>query len=146
LNTHPATIVKSVLFTVFRRRGSMTTRNVRVRRVYEAPEPDDGTRVLVDRLWPRGLAKARAALDEWCKDVAPSDELRTWYHHDPERFEEFARRYRLELDDPRRASALAHLRELTKDRPVTLLTATRQPEISEAAVLAALLASPDSPD
>ena len=93
-------------------------------------------------LWPRGLAKAKAALDEWCKDVAPSDELRTWYRHDPERFEEFARRYRLELDDPQRASALAHLRELARDRPLTLLTATRQPEISEAAVLATLLGEP----
>jgi len=120
----------------------MTTRNIRVRRVYEKPEPDDGTRVLVDRLWPRGLAKARAALDEWCKDVAPSDELRTWYRHDPERFEEFARRYRLELDDPQRASALVRLRELARDRPLTLLTATRQPEISEAAVLATLLGEP----
>jgi uncharacterized protein YeaO (DUF488 family) len=63
---------------------------VRVRRVYEEPEPGDGTRVLVDRIWPRGLTKAKAALDEWCKDVAPSDELRTWYHHDPDRFEESA--------------------------------------------------------
>jgi len=123
----------------------MTTRNIRVRRVYEKPEPDDGTRVLVDRLWPRGLTKARAALDLWCKDVAPSDELRTWYGHDPERFEEFARRYRQELDDPQRASALAHLRELAQDRPLTLLTATRQPEISEAAVLAALLGEPGQP-
>jgi uncharacterized protein YeaO (DUF488 family) len=123
----------------------MTTPIIRVRRVYEEPEPDDGTRVLVDRLWPRGLSKAKAALDEWCKDVAPSAELRTWYGHDPARFEEFARRYRLELDDPGRASALAHLRALAKDRPLTLLTATRQPEISEAAVLAALLASPDRP-
>ena len=101
--------------------------------------------MLVDRLWPRGLSKAKAALDEWCKDVAPSAELRTWYGHDPARFEEFARRYRLELDDPGRASALAHLRALAQDRPLTLLTATRQPEISEAAVLAALLASPDRP-
>jgi uncharacterized protein YeaO (DUF488 family) len=123
----------------------MGTANIRVRRVYEKPEPDDGTRVLVDRLWPRGLAKAKAALDEWCKDVAPSDELRTWYRHDPERFGEFARRYRLELDDPQRASALARLRELARDRPLTLLTATRQPEISEAAVLATLLGEPGQP-
>ena len=76
----------------------MITPIIRVRRVYEEPEPDDGTRVLVDRLWPRGLSKAKAALDEWCKDVAPSAELRTWYGHDPARFEEFAGRYRLELD------------------------------------------------
>jgi uncharacterized protein YeaO (DUF488 family) len=114
--------------------------NVRVRRVYAEPEADDGTRVLVDRIWPRGVSKARAALDEWCKDVAPSDELRHWYGHEPGRFEEFARRYRRELEDPRRAEALAHLRALARDGPVTLLTATREPAISEAAVLASLLA------
>ena len=118
----------------------MTGGNVRVRRVYEDPDRDDGVRVLVDRIWPRGMTKARAALDEWCKDVAPSHELRTWYGHQPDRFEEFARRYRLELDDPPRAAALAHLRDLAGDRPVTLLTATREPAISEAAVLAPLLA------
>lgn len=112
---------------------------VRVRRVYEEPEPSDGARVLVDRIWPRGLTKARAALDEWCKDVAPSDALRTWYGHDPDRFAEFGRRYRLELQDPRRAEELARLRGLSKDRPLTLLTATRQSDISEAAVLADLL-------
>ena len=119
----------------------MAEDRVRVRRVYEEPDPGDGTRVLVDRIWPRGLTKARAALDEWCKDVAPSSELRKWYGHDPARFEEFGRRYRLELEDPERAEALAHLRALAKDGPLTLLTATRQPEISEAAVLAALLRS-----
>ena len=113
--------------------------NVRVRRVYEEPERGDGTRVLVDRIWPRGLTKAEAALDEWCKDVAPSAELRKWYSHDPDRFEEFGRRYRLELNDPGRAEALAHLRGIAQDRRLTLLTATRQPEISEAAVLAAML-------
>jgi len=112
---------------------------VRVRRVYEEPERGDGTRVLVDRIWPRGLTKARAALDEWCKDVAPSGELRKWYSHDPARFGDFGRRYQAELKDPRRAEALSHLRELAKDRQLTLLTATRQPEISEAAVLAQLL-------
>ena len=71
---------------------------VRVRRVYE--EPGDGTRVLIDRIWPRGLTKAKAALDEWCKDVAPSDELRTWYRHDPDRFEEFGRRTSLSCRIP----------------------------------------------
>jgi uncharacterized protein YeaO (DUF488 family) len=114
-------------------------RHVQVRRIYEDPEPTDGTRVLVDRIWPRGVSKARAALDEWCKNVAPSDELRKWYGHDPDRFEEFGRRYRRELEDPQRAEALAHLRGLAKDRQLTLLTATKRPEISEAAVLAALL-------
>jgi uncharacterized protein YeaO (DUF488 family) len=117
----------------------MTGRMVRVRRVYEEPDERDGARVLVDRIWPRGLTKAKAALDEWCKNVAPSTELRKWYDHDPDRFEDFGRRYQSELEDPLRAEALAHLRGLAQDRPLTLLTATRQPEISEAAVLAGLL-------
>jgi uncharacterized protein YeaO (DUF488 family) len=116
--------------------------NVRVRRAYEQPEPDDGARVLVDRLWPRGLSKARAALEEWSKNVAPSGELRTWYNHDPDRFQEFSRRYQQELQDPERAEALAHLRELARQGPLTLLTATKRADISEAAVLAALLADP----
>ncbi len=117
----------------------MSVDNVRQRRVYDPPEPADGTRVLVDRLWPRGLAKAKAAIDEWCKDIAPSTELRKWYSHDPARFDEFSRRYRGELTEPERAEALAHLRTLAKTRPVTLLTATREPKISEAAVLADVL-------
>jgi uncharacterized protein YeaO (DUF488 family) len=115
---------------------------VRVHRVYEEPTPDDGTRVLVDRLWPRGLSKADAAIDEWCKQVAPSPELRKWYGHDPGRFEEFARRYQSELQDPERADALAHLRRLAEGGRLTLLTATKRPEISEAAVLAELLDDP----
>ena len=122
--------------------GGMAAAQVRVRRAYEEPEPSDGVRVLVDRIWPRGLSKARAALDDWCKDVAPSTELRQWYSHDPDRFAEFGRRYQAELADPQRAEALARLRELAGgDRPLTLLTATKQPEISEAAVLAGLLGS-----
>ena len=120
----------------------MAAQNVRVRRAYDEPEPTDGSRVLVDRLWPRGLSKARAALDEWCKNVAPSGELRTWYNHDPDRFEEFSRRYRQELKDPERAEALAHLRELARGGPLTLLTATKRADISEAAVLAAIVADP----
>lgn len=115
------------------------TKDVRVRRVYEEPAAGDGTRVLVDRIWPRGLTKDKAHLDEWCKHVAPSTELRKWYAHDPDRFEEFTRRYLGELEDPERADALAHLRELARGGPLTLLTATRQPEISEAQVLAGLL-------
>lgn len=115
---------------------------VRVRRVYEEPEREDGTRVLVDRLWPRGLTKAKAALDEWCKDVAPSAELRKWYSHDPDRFEDFGRRYQVELKEPERAKALEHLRGLAKGGLLlTLLTATREADISEAAVLADLLRS-----
>src|SRR3984957_2801207 len=112
---------------------------IRVGRIYDPPTPGDGARVLVDRLWPRGLTKAKAALDEWCKDVAPSAELRKWYSHDPDRFEEFGRRYQRELQDRSHAEGLAHLRELARDGQLTLLTATRQPEISEAAFLAELL-------
>ena len=110
-----------------------------IRRVYEEPDAADGTRVLVDRLWPRGLSIDAAHLDEWCKDIAPSTELRKWYGHDPDRFEEFSRRYLQELQDPQRAEALAQLRGLAGDRQLTLLTATRRADISEAAVLAALL-------
>jgi uncharacterized protein YeaO (DUF488 family) len=112
---------------------------VQVRRVYDPPGPGDGTRVLVDRLWPRGLTKAKAELDEWCKQVAPSPEVRKWYGHDPSRFEEFARRYHIELEQPERSEALAHLLELAQHGTVTLLTATKQPEISGAEVLAGIL-------
>ena len=122
----------------------MTSRqhHVQVRRIYEEPTPDDGTRVLVDRIWPRGVSKERADLDEWCKQIAPSTELRKWYGHDPSRFDEFTRRYRDELDDPDRAAALAHLRELASRQMLTLLTATKHPDISEAAVLAKLVTGP----
>ncbi len=112
---------------------------VRVRRAYDPPEPGDGYRVLVDRLWPRGLSKERARLDEWCKDVAPSTELRQWYRHDPDKFVEFARRYRTELEDPERATALTKLRDRAARGALTLLTAAKRSNISEATVLADLL-------
>ena len=112
---------------------------VRVRRAYDPPAPGDGQRVLVDRLWPRGLSRQRAHLDEWCKDVAPSTELRQWYGHDPDRFAEFARRYRAELDDPQRAAALAGLRSRAAQGVLTLVTAAKRSDISEATVLADLL-------
>jgi uncharacterized protein YeaO (DUF488 family) len=115
----------------------MTATNaVRVRRVYDPPDPADGHRVLVDRLWPRGLAKNAAALDEWLRAVAPSDELRRWYGHEVGRFVEFRDRYVAELGTPERAEALAHLRELADPGPLTLLTATRDVEHSQATVLA----------
>ena len=115
---------------------------VQVRRIYDEPKADDGTRVLVDRLWPRGMSKARARLDEWCQTVAPSTELRTWYHHEPERFDEFTRRYIDELATEERTAALVHLRELANHGSLTLLTATKAPNLSEAAVLATLLTAP----
>jgi uncharacterized protein YeaO (DUF488 family) len=112
---------------------------VRVRRIYDEPTRGDGTRVLVDRVWPRGLSKEKARIDKWCKEVAPSTELRRWYGHDPERFAEFSRRYRAELDDPERATALAHLRRLAGAQTMTVLTATKDIAISQAAVIADLL-------
>lgn len=115
---------------------------VRARRVYEIPEQSDGKRVLVDRLWPRGLSKEKAHLDEWLKAVAPSDELRRWYGHQPDKFAEFKRRYEAEMSEPERADALRHLRAAARSGPVTLLTATRDLEHSEAAVLADRLRRP----
>lgn len=112
---------------------------VRVRRAYDEPVQADGARVLVDRIWPRGLSKEKADLDEWCKPVAPSTALRKWYGHDPERFEEFGRRYRAELEEPERAEALQHLRDLATHGTLTLLTAAKHADISEAVVLADLL-------
>lgn len=117
---------------------------ISVRRAYDEPQSSDGARVLVDRVWPRGLSKEKARLDEWCKDVAPSTELRKWYGHDPGRFAEFRSRYLAELARPEQASALAHLAELAGERPLTLLTATTDPAISQAAVLAEVLAADGS--
>ncbi len=109
---------------------------VKIGRVYDELSAQDGMRVLVDRVWPRGLKKEAAHLDQWAKDVAPSTQLRTWYAHDPAKFAEFRRRYSAELDEPERAAAFARLRELARDKPLLLLTATRDIEHSQAAVLA----------
>jgi len=117
----------------------MAKTSVRVRRIYDDVQADDGTRILVDRLWPRGMSKAAAHLDEWCKQIAPSPELREWYQHDPALLPEFTERYQLELQAPERAEALEQLRTLAKSGTLTLLTATRVPEISHARVLADLL-------
>lgn len=119
----------------------MASAGVDVRRVYDPPSSTDGARVLVDRVWPRGLSKEKARLDEWCNQVAPSTDLRKWYGHDPTRFEEFRSRYLAELEEPERAKALARLRELATGGRLTLLTATRELPISQAAVLAALISA-----
>lgn len=108
---------------------------VRVERIYAEPSAADGRRILVDRLWPRGVSKEKAKLDDWCKEVAPTDDLRRWYGHDPERFEEFSARYRKELAGGEQAEALARIAAEAKAGTVTLLTATKRPEISQAAVL-----------
>ena len=107
----------------------------RLRRVYDDPVPEDGARILVDRVWPRGLSKAALRLDEWLKDVAPSTPPRRWYGHRPERFGEFRRRYLAELANPEPAAALDRLGRLARTGPVTLLTATRDAHHSHAAVL-----------
>jgi uncharacterized protein YeaO (DUF488 family) len=117
-------------------------RHIRLRRIYDDPSPEDGRRVLVDRVWPRGLTRDAAHLDEWFKDAAPSTPLRRWYGHRPERFTEFRRRYLAELADPRPAAAINRLRALTRTGAVTLLTATRDIDHSQAAVLADLLREP----
>lgn len=116
-----------------------STNGFRVRRVYDPPEPDDGVRVLVDRLWPRGLAKDRAAVDEWPKGLTPTGELRSWYHAHLDAYDEFERRYREELAAPDRAETVAHLRGLAKKSQVTLVTAVKDPDHSHVPVLLAHL-------
>ena len=112
--------------------------DVRVKRVYAPPSADDGLRVLVDRIWPRGISKAAAAVDLWLKGVAPSTELRTWFGHDPERMAEFTARYRAELDaNP----AAAELRGLATDHDrITLVYSAHDERHNQAVVLAAYLA------
>ncbi len=106
---------------------------VDIKRVYEQAADEDGVRILVDRLWPRGVSKERAALSGWLKDVAPSPDLRRWWHHDPDRFEDFARRYRTELDEnPALEDLLSIVRE--HDR-TTLVYAAKDPAVNHALIL-----------
>lgn len=110
---------------------------IRTKRVYDAVSADDGTRVLVDRIWPRGMRKADAAIDHWLKEVAPSTSLRKWFGHDPTRFEEFAGAYRDELDA--RPEAVGPLVELARGGDVTLVHGARDREHNHARVLAEYL-------
>lgn len=114
--------------------------SVRIARVYDEPA-NGGEFVLVDRLWPRGLRKDDPRIDRWVKDVAPSTELRKWYAHEPARQAEFTERYRAELADGEAAEALANLRTLTKSGKVTLVTATKDLDLSHLPVLQELLHS-----
>jgi uncharacterized protein YeaO (DUF488 family) len=114
-------------------RHPVSASDLRLKRVYEPAAPEDGTRILVDRLWPRGLRKAEAAVDRWVKEVAPSTELRRWFGHDPERWAEFRRRYAEELRE--HADALAEIRELARKGTVTLLFGARDEEHNDAVVL-----------
>jgi uncharacterized protein YeaO (DUF488 family) len=113
--------------------------SLRVARVYDDPDPEDGERVLVDRLWPRGFRKGDARVGRWMPKVAPSTELRRWYSHETARFDEFATRYADELDAGEGAAALADLRELVRTGVVTLVTAARDLDTSHVAVLRRLL-------
>lgn len=112
------------------------THEVAIKRAYEPPARGDGARILVDRLWPRGLRKDAAHLDQWRKDLSPSTALRQFYGHRPERFAEFTKRYVAELRKQEAAAAVEELVDLNRRRPVTLLTASQDLERSGAAVLA----------
>lgn len=109
---------------------------VRLKRVYEAPQESDGTRVLVDRLWPRGVSKDAAAVDWWARELAPSSELRRWFGHDPARFEAFAERYRREIEG---SEAFRELRRLAQEVTVTLVYAARDERHNNARVLEQML-------
>lgn len=113
------------------------TSDIRLKRAYEPPSPEDGTRILVDRLWPRGIRKAEAAIDRWLKDIAPSAELRRWFGHDPERWGEFQRRYGAELAV--HPELLDELRETALARRVTLVYSARDELHNDAVVLRAVL-------
>jgi uncharacterized protein YeaO (DUF488 family) len=111
--------------------------DVRLKRAYEPAEAADGYRVLVDRLWPRGVSKEKAQLDEWARELAPSSQLRTWFGHDPARFDEFRRRYLEEL--AAHEAKLAELRERASEGTLTLVYAARDSEHNDAVVLADVL-------
>ncbi|WP_109698214.1 DUF488 domain-containing protein [Chitinophaga deserti] len=110
---------------------------IRTKRIYEPPAPEDGFRILVDRLWPRGIKKETARIDLWAKEVAPSTELRQWFHHDAGHWEEFEKRYRAELKASAAVDAL--LAEIRKHKVVTLLYGARDEQHNQAVVLKELL-------
>lgn len=111
--------------------------NIRIKRVYEEPDASDGKRILVDRLWPRGLTKEKARVDRWLKDVAPSTELRKWFAHDPAKWAEFRTRYLEELKKDKEQLSL--LRQEAANGPVTLVYGARDQQHNEAVVLQRLL-------
>jgi uncharacterized protein YeaO (DUF488 family) len=112
---------------------------IRIKRAYEPPDPADGARYLVERLWPRGIRKEDAALAAWPKEVAPSTDLRKWYGHDPARWPEFQRRYREELKDDAHRPALAELRKAARLGPITLVYGAKDEERNSAVVLKQVL-------
>jgi uncharacterized protein YeaO (DUF488 family) len=120
-----------------RTRSRRQSPSIGIKRAYDPPAPADGLRVLVDRLWPRGIAKAKLKLDAWPRALSPSTELRKWYGHDPVLFAEFRRRYRAELAGEK--DELASLRAMLKGHKATLITATRELDLSHAVVLREIL-------
>ncbi len=117
--------------------GKIPADRVRLKQAYEPPSADDGIRILVDRLWPRGVSKVDAKLDQWMKEIAPSTELRKWFGHDPKKWQEFRRRYIAEL--AARREQIEHLRELAKTGVVTLVYSARDEAHNDAVVLREVL-------
>ncbi|MGE0630440.1 MAG: DUF488 domain-containing protein [Hyphomicrobiaceae bacterium] len=118
-------------------RRKVPTKNVHLKRAYDTPEAADGTRILVDRLWPRGVKKDVAKIDLWAKDLSPSTQLRQWFGHDPSRWAEFKRRYIAELGE--HAERMDELRKLAQHDPITLIYAARDREHNEAVILRDML-------
>jgi len=114
-------------------RSKVPARNVKLKRAYQAPSSEDGVRVLIDRLWPRGVTKQKAALDRWMKEIAPSTELRKWFAHDPNRWEEFRSRYAEELS--LRKNLLTELRSIARRGPLTLVYSARDEQHNDAVAL-----------
>ncbi len=112
---------------------------LRVKRVYEDPEEDDGKRILVDRIWPRGISKDKARLSDWRKDLAPSNELRKWFGHDPDRWEEFKERYRAELEEAGKMEVLRDIAERAREENVTLLFGAKDTRHNDARALEAFI-------
>ena len=112
---------------------------IKIKRIYDDPSDDDGYRILVDRLWPRGVSKEDATLDDWDKEIAPSDELRKWFDHQEDRFKEFSKRYREELKD--KENDLDKLGEIAEKKTLTLLYAAKDTEINQAVVLKEVLSN-----
>jgi uncharacterized protein YeaO (DUF488 family) len=110
---------------------------IKIKRVYDPPEPEDGKRILIDRLWPRGIKKENLKMDEWLKEIAPSDKLRKWFSHDPKKYEEFKKRYVKELED--KSEILERIRREAKKGRVTILFSAKDTEHNNATVMKELL-------
>jgi uncharacterized protein YeaO (DUF488 family) len=118
-------------------RSKRRASSIAIKRAYDEPSPQDGVRILIDRLWPRGLSKAKLKIDAWPRELTPSTDLRKWYGHEPSRFAEFRRRYGAELTEHK--DQLDALRAMAKGRAVTLITATREVDLSHAVVIREML-------